>query len=331
MKTIVFAVLLSTACLEPQVSDEVPATGIVLPAGTEVPFDEALDARIGENDNVEALVPLISGFADSAPAHYWDFGSAPEFVAPAWKLVRITDEQQGTFEMLPHPTLFDSVPGDAAYTPFWVMMLLPVTDAYDGELITSTAAIEEAQRLGLIGAPTLMDAYVNCPITARDVVLDTGSGNESAQPVMGYYRGAQVYYFDFAGLRDMGVPTSLDGAVKVPVAELFRLRREGGEPLSEPLRQVDMTGDGDINDSNDILSVYGAYTPLRRLVSVTVPADYLSIDSVNDETAAELQNAEELFQYDGGADLIPISDRIVSFQETGSLRNLPRRVRPDSN
>jgi hypothetical protein len=105
------------------------------------------------------------------------------------------------------------------------------------------------------------------------------------------------------------------------------LRREGGEPLSEPARGVDMDGDGDTRDTNDLFAAANGdagYTPLVSVVNVTVPADTKSIDTTQDQTKADLQSASDLFS--SGA---PVEGKVIAVQRTGELRNMPlQKVAP---
>ncbi|HTM22520.1 MAG TPA: hypothetical protein VL172_18490, partial [Kofleriaceae bacterium] len=103
--------------------------------------------------------------------------------------------------------------------------------------------------------------------------------------------------------------------------------REGGEPLSEPARGVDMTGDGDLADSNDVFALPpgdAGGTPLCRTVSVTVPTDYGSSDTYADDGMADATDAGDLFDGDG----VPIAGAVIAYQATDELRNCPFQVTP---
>src|SRR5690606_34238616 len=106
------------------------------------------------------------------------------------------------------------------------------------------------------------------------------------------YDGYLINYFSFGR-------ASIDRFDEDPPL-VFLLRREGGEPLSEPARGVDMTGDGDLRDTNDVFSAAPGssdYTGLVRLVDVVVPADYASIDTSQDEAVADVMHAASLFRF----------------------------------
>jgi hypothetical protein len=308
----------TAACLDPQVSDQPPGGLGILPAGSElrsIHDDPLLDARIDEQDGVGRLVALQTGFAGGAQVHSWDFGPTVDFAAPIFALRR-RNAGGGLDPIAGHSNIFDVIPGDPGYSPYWSVWFVEVTDAYGGEVIPSVAALQEAERIGLVNAPELQDVAVNCPVVHRDVRLDQGDGVDPAPPnSSGYYRGAVVAYYDFG-------PMPLFDGVHVPAADRYRLRREGGEPLHELERAVDMTGDGDVRDSNDLFAVPPGdpdATPLCRSVSVIVPAAYGSIDTYGSDAMADATSAADLFDPDGA----PVDGAVIAFAVTEELRNCP--------
>lgn len=310
-----------TGCLGPQVDDTVIGTNLVLPAGTPIPTvyeDSALNERIASADGVDDLVPLIHGFADGQATSYWDFGPAPEIAAPLFYFM-----DPGTSEPIEHPALVDVMPGDTGYSPYWAVFFVNITDAYDGELITSIGAMEEAQRLGLIEAPVASGRYANCPIVASEVMLEMLDGSVIAADSWGFIKGERVAWYDMVGL--MGateLPELAEDGITVPADDLYRLRREGGEPLSEPSRRVDMTGDGDAFDSNDILSMrVDPVTQRRTIVSVVVPASYQSIDTSMDQDVADFTTASDLFDIVDG-ERVAQAGNVIAYEVVEESRNI---------
>ena len=306
------------ACLGPQVDDEVLVQGRVLPPGTEVPpVDPVTAQQIAELDGVDGVIPAISGFSAGSPVVFWDFGPAPWRSAPLFYL-----QDPDTGELLStHPPIFDVVPGDPQYSPFWAMYYLPITDSYQGEIIPSLAAIDEAQRAGLIGAPVISGVFANCPVVAEDVRLDPGNGGEPLAPTPAFVRGHRVLIFDMNGLLGQE-PAELDeDGVRVPAGDLYRLRRAGGEPLSEPVRGVDMTGDNDINDSNDIIDVaaVGPGIHLMRITSVAVDPVGQLVDESGNEQMSALDDVADLIDALGQ----PIGGVVVAIERGDEQRNLP--------
>ncbi len=310
----------SSACLEPRVSDEVPGGGLILPAGSIVPglvTDPVLAAQVDAGDAVERRVPLNSAFAGGAHIFFWDFGPAPDNSAPLIFLRRPTAD--GSIDLLPHPPIIDVIPGDPNYTPFWALWHVDITDKYAGEIIPSLQALQEAQELGLVVMPEQRPTYLNCPVVHPDVRIEVGAGNDDAAPSPAFYRGLQVDLVNFA-FRPL-----LEDKTHVPIAELYVLNRDGSAPLDEVTRGVDMTGDGDTNDSNNLFQYArddDPYSPLSRVVRVTVPDDYMSIDSYADEATADANDDADLF--DTGSDPpVPRAGSVVAVERTEELRNLP--------
>jgi hypothetical protein len=315
----------SSGCLEPRVSDEVPGTGLILPAGSIVPSiatDPILAAQVDAGDAVDRRVPLNSGFVGGGQVFFWDFGPAPDNSAPLIFLRRPTTD--GSIELVPHPPILDVIPGDPNYTPFWAIWHVDVTELYDGEVIPSLEALQEAQDRGLVVMPEQRPTYLNCPVVHPDVRIEVGAGNEDAAPSPGFYRGLQVDLVNFA-FRPL-----LEDKTHVPIADLYVLNRDGSAPLDEVQRDVDMTGDGDTNDSNNLFQYARAdepYTPLSRVVLVTVPEEYMSIDSYADEAMADATDDADLF--DTGSDPpAPRPGAVIAVERTEELRNLPVQEAP---
>lgn len=314
-------------CMDPLVQDEgaPPDRSLILPPDALVPWveeDPERAAALAEADGVDELIELRTAFSSGRTVHYWDFGPAPAAAIPVWVVGTLLDD--GSFEPVGHPPVFDAIPGDPGYSPFWQMVMVPVTEAYDGELLPSFAAVVQAVEAGLVRTPVSTLRYINCPVVHRDVRLDMGAGQEPLEPSTGLYRGKQTAYFD------LGPPLlpaeALDG---YPVATAYRLRREGGEPLSEPRRRVDMTGDGDRVDTNDIFEVAPGdegYTPLVQTVTVVVPTDYASIDTSGDDGQADYGAEADLFERPASGLRTPVEGHVVAFEATPELRNQPMLV-----
>jgi hypothetical protein len=311
------AVMLAPACLDAQVSDAPGMTGVLLPPGSDVPSahdDAAIERQIDQNDRVAGEVPLVHGFAGGQAIAYWDLGPAPDFAAPIFELVE--EAPDGELRPIDHPTIVDAIPGDAGYSPFWAVLAVKVTDAYDGELLTSFAAVQEAERVGLVETPVLQRVAINCPVVARGTTLEVGGGEQPIAPAARFFwKGMSVDYYDFG-------PFALEDNADLPPRARYVLRREGGEPLSEVARGVDMTGDGDLNDTNDVFAERAGddgFSPLCRTVDVVVAATTGSIDDSGDETVADIRAASDLFDPD------VVEGTVVAVSETDELRNCPQQ------
>ena len=303
-------VFLACGCLGPRVSDELAASGDIVPAGTAIPAidsDSQDAATLAANDHVAGVVPLLSAFAGGTQAHAWDFGPAPTFATPMF--VVVTRASDGTLTPTGHPPIVGALAGEPTYSPFCSMYALVVTDTYHGELITSATAIEEAVRDGLVEAPVAQPLAYDRPQVASDVTLDVGVGPPIVPSAAFYYEHKTVPYFDFGEM-------SIGEHVDVPIALRYVLARDGQEPLSEPVRGVDMDHDGDAVDSNDVFD--GAASPLRRTVNVAVVTSLASIDTSNNETIADVEDAAQLFDPQPTA-------VVIAVDATDELRNYPQQ------
>jgi hypothetical protein len=317
---ILLAAPVAAACLDPLVDDDTAGPGLLLPAGSPVPDgheDPAVDRRIDSNDEVDDEVPLVHGFAGGEAIRYWDFGPAPDFAAPLFLLARITDG--GDIQPLDHPTVIDSIPGQNGYSPYWAVLMLEVTDDYDGELVTSFSAVQEAVDLGLVEAPVQLDLVVNCPVVARGVTLQVEDDGETLPaPSRFFWRGNTIDYFDFGQL-------AVEAGAEMPAMPRYQIRREGGEPLSELVRGVDITGDGDLNDTNDVFAAgpdQEGYSPRCQTVDVAVVTATEAIDTFADESMSAVRAATDLF------DPEPVAATVVSFAETDEVHNCPQQREP---
>jgi hypothetical protein len=309
----VLCACIAAGCIGPQVEDEPGPGNAVLPAGSELPDvedDPALEERIEENDGVDGVIPIVNAFADGASRSYWDFGPAPAFSAPVFVLFR---REGDMLVRLPHPPLVEVAPGDPGYSPYWAVFPVVVTDAYRSEVIPSVAAIDEAVRRGLVEPPFYnVGEAVNCPVVAADVVLErTGGMSPVGPPSVFHYRGVRIHYYDVGHM-------PIDEDTEIPEVHRYVLRREGQEPLSERIRNVDMTGDGDTLDTNDVLDLAAddpLPSPACLRVDVVVPANTSSIDTSMNQSVADIKRATQLFAPG------PVAGTVVAFQETDELRN----------
>lgn len=343
---VLFAGLALVGCIDPLAEDDVPPRDIIFhfdPERDERPtpreaaasshdwgVDPGLADRIDENDEVDEYYPRLSAFSGGERVWYWDFGTSPTFAAPLWRLVNPFAEGE---EHVPvdHPLIWDVVPGDPAYSPYWRIYDVPITDKYNGERLISRRALDEALEMGLILPPQPLDLYANCPVVDENVRMQVrpGSfpawdeepcpGNESAtciQPHYAYYKGVRVAYFDSNGPR----PIDPDG--EMGESMVYELRRETESlPLSEPVRGVDITGDEDAVDTNDIFEhtpCSDEYTPVHETTEVFVVGTYASIDTNESETEADARNWFDLFNGNGS----PRTLLVRGLEEREGLRNL---------
>jgi hypothetical protein len=102
---------------------------------------------------------------------------------------------------LPAPVvpLIDSIPGDAGYTAIRRVIYVPVTPTYAGELLTSTAALQEAIELGLVGEPVPAGTWRNMPVVAAGTKLEVSATLPAVPATEVYARGYRVDLFPLGG------------------------------------------------------------------------------------------------------------------------------------
>jgi hypothetical protein len=300
---------LLSACIDPLVSDDVERSRLILPQTAVVEDllqqDPSWRLMISGNDGLPDDTPdvlIYTAFADGETIRYWDFGAVSPTAIPLYLLVEpsetpMFDTPRGGFSPVGHhPPVFDAIPGDLGYSPYWGVVLVPVTDRYDGELLPSFAAVDEAQRVGLVEAPIPIAAAINCPVVLPEARLERADGTFS-KPKIAFYRGFIVHYFDFDT-----VAFDPDGG-PIAAPRVYELRRSQGEPISEMTRGVDFTGDGDLADTNHLfLSPPGRadYTGLVTPVDTIVAADLETLD-VSGKSSI-LTSTADLFRADGSPD-----------------------------
>lgn len=297
------------------------------PPGTNVPdlatADPALAAMVEEADGVEGTRPMLNGFVDGEPVRYWTIGLSPAAPQRVGVLCR---ESGGECALEDHPLVLEALPGEEGYSHFGRVVEVRLSEGYGGEVMASFDAIDDAVADGLATLEE-RNAYINCPIVGPGVRLETDEGERA--PRAAYVRGMQTQCMLFdEGTGRLGLGERGTEMGEVLIRNVYVLTREGETmPLTEAARMEDITGDGDAVDSNNI---FGAalgdvdYTPLWRMVGVTVPSGYASIDTTGDQTMADYTRDSDMFAVDELTyEIAAIDGQIVSYEETDMLINCP--------
>jgi hypothetical protein len=222
MNKLIATLALLAACdvLKPRVDDETidappslvdaakdaPPGGprFVLPAGTTVP-------SVGDNLELLSQIKVYDGLSDNALAMsggvvtrstgkaagttvmYWSFGAVPvaeNFIVSAPLYVLADDDGAGNLTpRTDHPWLVDSIPGDSRYSAMRRLIYVPVTPAYDGHVLTSIDALNEAIELGLVGEPKPAGTWRNMPIVPPGTKLELGGTAAPMDATAVYGRG----------------------------------------------------------------------------------------------------------------------------------------------
>ena len=137
-------------------------------------------------------------------------------------------------------------------------------------------------------------------------------------------RGLRALAFDF---------TSTHGAraleaSQVPFRNVYVLRRESESlPISEPLRGLDLTNDGDQRDTSNVFGVSledEDYSPLWQVVQVEVSDSYQGVDSFQDDGQSDYRDSAQMFVVEPlDYSITPVPNAIASFEETATFINCP--------
>jgi hypothetical protein len=154
--------------------------------------DEAMAAK-EEPINFE----LVQGWYEGDQTFYYDFGAHTQasedgsevITAPIYVLVTGFDEDGNPQVVEGQHNIVDVVPGDEGYSDLWEVTFVTVPEDYEANTITSAQEILDGNY-----EMTVPGVYVNCPIVPAGSELENA---EDAPLVTGWYRGEQIFYFDF--------------------------------------------------------------------------------------------------------------------------------------
>ncbi len=283
--------------------------------------DAALAAQIADNDGFAGVSPRFQAFVHGESVRYWTIPGTASTAMPVYLLCRPEGEEDCA--PLDHPPIVDALPGDAGYSPFGRVHWVTVPAGWSGQLgsFEEVDALIAAQGLEPPRATTLL---WHCPIAAQDAAIEVSDDATLGPETPVHVRGMQALCFDFTASRENRrlLP---DGALFQ--RHVYVLTREGEDmPIAEPMRMADLTGDGDMLDSNNVFGVGledQDYTPLWKMVAVTVPAGYASIDTASDDDVADYRAASDMFDVAPDYTITARSGQIVDFEITDTLINCP--------
>lgn len=286
-----------------------------LPAGSDVPAladDAARAARLLEDDGVPDRVWLTNGFSLGEPVSYWDLGPVEARVAmPVYVLCRPSGSACAPID---HPRIAEALPGSAGYSPFGWIWEVATTDRYAGQVIPSAEALADAQRAGLVEAPEATIHFIELSLVHPSVQIELGPDTWASPNATVYAEGVAVPAIDFEPTH--GRLRLDDSEGHLSTRNVYSLTREGESlPIHERPRMTDLTGDGDLSDSNNILGTRlgeADYTPAWHVVRVTVPADYASIDTAHDQSSAAYRAATDMFTIAPDYTLTPVPGAVVA-------------------
>lgn len=283
----VLALLLSSGCLAPLTSDQIPPEDVF---GADVdPQTQDLEDDPLLNELADAFpdtIAYLQGYAAGEKVWYWNVpGPTPRFIAPVFVLQRA----DGTFDGTP---IIDVIPGQIGYTPWWRRVIVKATSKYQGERIWSRAAIDEGVRLGILEAPVATEGVFDCPVVRRETRVELGLG-KTATPTPVWFNKKRVYWVAFE--REVDVPVAEREIPALPVYILRRINQ--GAPLYEFATGIDLNGDAKLNASNNVFArpvTADDYTPLWYVAFVSTTPELRSVDSATTAPGFELKSEESV-------------------------------------
>jgi hypothetical protein len=209
---------------------------------------------------------LVQGWYQGRQTFYYDFGTnspaSPDGLnvtpAPIYVLVTGFDADGNPQAVAGQNNIVDVIPGDDGYSDLWQVTFVTVPADYQANTITS---VDEVLNGGY--ELTVPGVLVNCPIVPAGSTLAEGG-----DLVQGWYKGQEVFYFDFGPNPDLSAP----------IYALITGFNENNEPIF-------------VEGQNNIVDVIpgdDGYSAFWNVNLVTVPADYVanSITSASEILAA---------------------------------------------
>ncbi len=136
------------------------------------------------------VIPLVHGWYRGEDVVYFDFGLNPNVAIPIMVFFQMDNPDMMVDGQM---NIIDSVPGVPGYSDFWRVFKVLAPSDYEANSITSLEGVVES---GYEVVET--DIVVNCPVVNPDTVTE----EVSYDLVQGWYRGREVFYFDFGANSD---------------------------------------------------------------------------------------------------------------------------------
>lgn len=222
MRIAVRLMVLALWCAVPRVEAQRPAVEPPLPALT----PEALTALDELSARYAAEVELHQGWFRDRAILYYDFGSVPAAAGRVLWPIHGFDAKGNPVAMRGQRPIFSTLPGLADYSGIWHLSYVVVADKVQPNQLRDIAA---AEALVADKRAVLRDAN----LTVNLALVPRGSrlARDSTPPMMGWYAGREVQFFDFGQ----------SGLTPVPLIAFIRGVDAAGEPefLREQVNIID--------------------------------------------------------------------------------------------
>ena len=241
-------------------------------------------------------VRRINGFIQDEPVSYWFVGFASRLTADVFFFCRKSDtscplDVHGRLapDAYVGNPVFARIPGEAGYSPFWLMWVVTVPDDYQPNELKSTQAIEEATAAGHVevkqyvydhkGSIGPTETIMHCLLVlagtelednGADVVGKKGVPTVTIPMRMGWHKQYSVEFFDFSFSERVFSPDDVtESRAYMPISDIFVLFRDcknGSKApvcgltnaellgaISERGVETDINKDGDKTDTNNVI------------------------------------------------------------------------------
>lgn len=278
-------------------------------------------AALDEADGLEESEPLLGGFVHGADTGYWIFDVGGMRAMPVY---RLCTEEDGECVPLDHPPIVSALPDQAGYEPYGQVHWAHLPSGWSGQLTSEAEMQAELAARGMPEAESTSELW-HCPIAGPSATLEVGPSMTVTADTQVYGDGVAARCFDLSADKPN---RAVFPSGRLFIRNVYVLTRDGEElPLVERERMADMNGDGDMQDSNNIFGVGiddSEYTPLWRMVTVTVPAGRASID----EAAPHYTDSDQLFDTAPDYTITPLPEEVLEHVETETLINCPLQSTP---
>jgi hypothetical protein len=214
-------------------------------------------------------------------------------------LFRLVQKDGDTITPINHPFIANAIPGDAGYSPLWMIQDVVVTEHYHGEVLPSLAALTDAVDLGLVEDPMPAMLWMDGPIVAYGTTLDMGAGVPPGATTVVYAHGYGVDMFMLGGAKALRTQAK---AGKLPKGDAHSLLVGNAvNPMKQPLFQ----------------NGTAPWTPAVRIVNCRVTAA-----DPNDPTTI-IEDEAQLFARDMMGALMAATPRVISWSFATGSKNWP--------
>ena len=279
------------------------------------------------------IIPTINGFVDGGPVGCWLFGPSSRNTSDAFFFCKESDPScplsasgRAQWPKMVGDPVFARMPGEAGYSPYWLVWVVRVPDDYAPGELKSVEGIKAAAASGRVHLEQLVfdhsgstgpgPAVMHCALVLGATQL-AGAAAFVPQDRLGWHKRYRVHFYDFSATEGVSPADSASQSRPLMiVGDLVVLQRDcaavptspactgdGSHPgwVSERDAGVDLSGDGDRADTNFVFSARpsksatdpgaSSYSPLWRVSTVRVNAAHDADLALIDTTGAQDQSA----------------------------------------